>query len=119
MTLIPNGDINQDPKWYQMKIHLFRATSSLSCASYALRRTARDNTDEFETEVISTVEKNFYVDDLMKSVPIEESATKLAADLYSLMTIGGCWLTKWLSSSKAVLLSIPEKERAPTVLALG
>lgn len=102
-----------------MKVHLFGATSSPSCAAFALRRTAIDNSDKFESEVISTVRKNFYVDDLLKSVPTEEGATKLATDLQSLMAIGGFRLTKWMSNSKAVLRSIPVEERAPTVIALG
>lgn len=92
-----------------MKVHLFGATSSPSCAAFALRRTATDNSDKFESEVISTVRKNFYVDDLLKSVPTEEGATKLATDLQSLMAIGGFRLTKWLSNSKAVCVQYQRK----------
>lgn len=47
----PNGNINQDPKWYQIKVHLFGTTSSTSCAAFALRRTATDNSDKFESDV--------------------------------------------------------------------
>ena len=38
----PGGNLNVEAKEYRMCVHLFGATSSPSCASYALRRTARD-----------------------------------------------------------------------------
>lgn len=54
----PNGNLNQDPKWYQMKVHLFGATSSPTCAVFALRCRATDNSDKFEREVNQQLEKN-------------------------------------------------------------
>lgn len=50
---------------YQMIVHLFGATSSPSCANYALRKTAQDYKGLYNTEVINTVLKNFYVDDCL------------------------------------------------------
>ena len=64
-----------------MQVHLFDATSSPNCAAYALKRTADDNASLFEDEVVSTVERNFYVDDCLKSVPTEDDTAKLALDL--------------------------------------
>ncbi|KAK0133288.1 hypothetical protein N1851_031202 [Merluccius polli] len=43
----PDGDINKDLVEYRMVVHLFGATSSPSCGSYALRRCAEDNRDLF------------------------------------------------------------------------
>ncbi len=37
----PDGDLQSKPKEYQMLIHLFGATSSPSCASFALFQTAK------------------------------------------------------------------------------
>ncbi|VDI39381.1 Hypothetical predicted protein [Mytilus galloprovincialis] len=54
----PDGDLNQKPRSYCMQVHLFGATSSPSCAGYALKRTARDNSHLFDLEVSTTVEKN-------------------------------------------------------------
>ncbi|MCG8069350.1 MAG: hypothetical protein JAY84_15975 [Candidatus Thiodiazotropha taylori] len=115
----PNGDTNKQPKCYCMQVHLFGATSSPSCATYALKRTADDNASSFEPEVVSTVKRNFYVDDCLKSVPTEEGAVKLALDLQALMKMGGFRLTKWLSNSRNVLRAIPESDRAPSVISLG
>ena len=108
----PCGDISKLPKTYHMQVHLFGATSSPSCATYALKRTASDNAGD-------TVNRNFYVDDCLKSVDSEDKATMLAADLQSLMKMGGFRLTKWISNSRKVLQNIPESERAPAVVSLG
>ncbi|XP_053395836.1 uncharacterized protein LOC128555987 [Mercenaria mercenaria] len=101
-----------------MQVHLFGATSSPSCTAYALKRTAADNANSYEPEVISTVYRNFYVDDCLKFVSSEKKAVKLARDLQSLMSLGGFRLTKWLSYSRKVIDSIPEAERAPSVVKL-
>ncbi|CAC5425026.1 unnamed protein product [Mytilus coruscus] len=53
-----NGNLKVQPKCYQMQVHLFGATSSPSCAAYALKKTAIDQGELFETEVASTVERN-------------------------------------------------------------
>ncbi|XP_053376744.1 uncharacterized protein LOC128547687 [Mercenaria mercenaria] len=114
----PGGDITKPPKINCMQVHLFGATSSPSCTAYALKRTAADNANSYEPEVISTVNKNFYVDDYLKSVSSEKKAVKLARDLQSLMSLGGFRLTKWLSNSRKVIDLISEAERAPSVVKL-
>ena len=78
-----------------MQVHLLGATSSRSCAAYALKKTAIDNGELFETEIASTVERNYYVDDILKSVDTEERAVQLATDLREIMKRGGFQLTKW------------------------
>lgn len=57
----PNGDTAQSPLEYCMQVHLSGAVSSLSCANCALRRTADDNAKQFPIEVVSTVKRNFYL----------------------------------------------------------
>lgn len=114
----PDGDMKQQHKCYQMRVHLFGATSSPSCSAYALNRTATDNADEFEPAVVSTVQRNFYVVDRLKSAESEVKAIKLATDLQSIMKMGGFRLTKWLRNSREVLNAIPESERAPSVIKL-
>ena len=39
----PEGDLDRDLVDYQMVVHLFGATSSPSCSSYALRKTTEVN----------------------------------------------------------------------------
>jgi hypothetical protein len=110
----PGGDVTGQPQEYQMTVHLFGAASSPSCANFALRKTAVDNSEEFDQETVDTVKQNFYVDDCLKSVATEQEATRLSEQLRKLLSKGGFRLTKWLSNSPSVLQSIPESERAPS-----
>jgi len=55
----PRNDLQRRPKEYQMTVHLFGAVSSPSCANFALRKTAEDNFEHFDFEVINTVRRNF------------------------------------------------------------
>jgi len=66
----PDGDMDKPPSEYCMTVHLFSATSSPSCAAYSLKSTARENAASCSPEAVKTVERNFYVDDLLKSVLI-------------------------------------------------
>lgn len=108
----PEGDLKQEIQEYQMTVHLFGATSSPSCANFALRKTAEDNVMDYDPEVINTVKRNFYVDDCLKSVPTSNEGIRHAKDLRNLLAKGGFNLTKWVSNDRKVLASIPEKIRA-------
>ncbi|XP_060583463.1 uncharacterized protein LOC132739706 isoform X2 [Ruditapes philippinarum] len=114
----PNGELDKIPKQYCMNVHLFGATSSPSCAAYALKRTAKDFSHLFKPEVALTVEKNFYVDDCLKSVPSEQEAIDLAMNLKKMLSLGGFRLTKWRSNSRNVLKTIPESDLAKSVVSL-
>lgn len=70
----PNGDLSKEPEEYRMVKHLFGATSSPSCANFSLKKTASINSGEFDHDTVKTVERNMYVDDLMKSVSSPETA---------------------------------------------
>ncbi|XP_072022724.1 uncharacterized protein [Amphiura filiformis] len=108
----PGGDISRQLEDYRMNVHIFGASSSPACANYALRKTAHDNKDQFDVEVIDTLLNNFYVDDCLRSTSTEEKATSLAQDLIDICGRGGFRLTKWVSNSKSVLESIPHSERS-------
>ncbi|XP_070570012.1 uncharacterized protein [Ptychodera flava] len=114
----PNGDLTKDPIDHQMLVHLFGATSSPSCASYALRRTADDNRGNFDADIINSVYRNFYVDEFLKSVLNPSVAKKFVKEITSLLSEGGFKLTKWISNSREVLSSIPAAERALSVMDL-
>ncbi|XP_071481344.1 uncharacterized protein [Diadema antillarum] len=113
-----NGDLSSEPEEYRMKVHLFGATSSPSCAGFALQKTAEDHQGEYDQTVVDTVRKNFYVDDCLKSVKDKEAAMKLVEDLKKLLQEGGFRLTKWLSNDRDVLAAIPESDRAASVTSL-
>ena len=79
----PQGNTNLSPEEYCMKVHLFGATSSPSCANFSLLQTAADNCDSYDPSVINTVRENFYMDDCLKSVDSEEEAVNLVQATYT------------------------------------
>ena len=107
-----NGIIEETPQLCRMKVHIFGAKSSPSCCSYALKRTASDNKEDFDDLTIKTVTDNFYVDDCLVSVDDEEIAMQLSKQLMLLLAKGGFHLTKWTSNSARVIESILRAERA-------
>lgn len=111
----PDGNMDLKPEELMMSVHLFGAVSSTSCANFALKKTAADNRDQFSHEAIKTIERNFYVDDCLKSVKSEQDAIQLAGELSQLLMKGGFQLTKWLSNSRKTIESIPESDRAAFV----
>ena len=100
---------------HQMLVHLFGATTSPCCASFALKKTARDFGSDFDAQTVDTVNRNFYADDCLKSVATVPEASRLASQLVQLLARGGFHLTKWISNSREVLEEIPAHKRAPSV----
>jgi hypothetical protein len=111
----PEGDLTRQPEEFQMCVHLFGGVSSPSCASFALRKTAEDNEEEFDEETVAAVKRNFYVDDCLKSVESDSKAIRLVQQLRNLLSKGGFNLTKWISNSREVIEFIPEDERAGSI----
>lgn len=114
----PEGNLEQDLVEHRMKVHLFGATSSPSCACFALRKTAEDSRTIFPKEVIDTVSRNFYMDDLLKSLLTEEDAINMVNNLRAICNRGGFNLTKWISNSRKVLQNIPEEHKAKNLYEL-
>jgi len=61
----PNNDLSKEPVDYQTLVHLYRAMSSPSYASFCLKKTASDQ-GKFDVETTTTVDWNFYVDNCVK-----------------------------------------------------
>ena len=108
----PEGNHQKELAEFKMKVHIFGATSSPSVATYAMQRCAADFEEEFGQEAATTVKKNFYVDDCLKSVADEDAAVTLCCNLRGMLARGSFRLTKWASNSRKLINSIPEDERA-------
>ena len=86
-----------------MNVHVFGGTSSPSCCNYALKKTALDNESSYHPDVALTLKRNFYVDDLLKSVKDVSTAVKLIQDVSKMCSNGGFSLTKSISNELQVL----------------
>ena len=93
-----------------MQAMIFGAKSSPTSANYCLKKTAIDNKATCSEEAVSTVLRDFYMDDLLKSLPSEDEAAQLALQLIELLSRGGCRLTKFMSNSRNVLAQLLPKD---------
>ena len=98
-----------------MCAHVFGGTSSPSCSNYALKRTANDGETNLGKEAMETLQNNFYVGDLLKSVDDEDKAIKPIKEVKAMCASGGFRLKKFLCNSKKVLQSIPKDDKRADV----
>ncbi|KAL9975998.1 hypothetical protein ACROYT_G013227 [Oculina patagonica] len=65
-----NLELQRPPDVYQMLVMIFGAASSPCTANFVLRKRALDNREDvlFSEDTIKSVEKNFYMDDFLKSM---------------------------------------------------
>ncbi|XP_026101642.1 uncharacterized protein LOC113072978 [Carassius auratus] len=112
------GDLEKEPQEYRMAVHLFGAASSPGCANFGLKHLARQHKATYP--LASTfIEKNFYVDDGLVSVPSVEEAKKLITESQELCKRGGLRLHKFNSNEEAALACLDPSERAATIEPLG
>ncbi|XP_070548347.1 uncharacterized protein [Ptychodera flava] len=108
----PNGSVEEPPVEYRMTVHIFGATSSPSCANFALKKSS-DNTSDLSVK--NTISRNFYVDDMLKPASTVTEGKTLAEGLIDTCKKSGFKLTKWISNTRPVLEAIPEEQRATEV----
>ena len=68
----PREDTDEAPLTYRMTVHLFGGTWSPSCCTYAVHWTVQNNAHQFSKAACEMVNRNFYVDDCLKSVSTVE-----------------------------------------------
>ena len=81
----PNGEINQEPVFHRMLVHIFGAKSSFTCANFALKQTAAEFGHLLEPNMSEIVNKQFYVDCLV-SLPIVAEAVIAQTQLCDLLS---------------------------------
>ena len=81
-----DGNINTKPNEYELRIHLFDATSSSFCAISALQKTVEDFGNP---RLINVVKENFYVDDCSILMDYANLAQQTAIKLVDIPHRGG------------------------------
>ena len=109
------GNTLAEPCTYEMNVHIFGAVSSPSCSNFALRQAANDFESKYGAEAAYALRKNFYVDDLLKSVEEETKACSLWSRIEAMCKAGGFNLTKVVSNSEKLISSIPVDKRAQSM----
>ncbi|KAL0159384.1 hypothetical protein M9458_043109, partial [Cirrhinus mrigala] len=72
-----DNDVNKEIIEYRMKVHIFGNRPSPAVAIYGLQRAIREGAQEHGADTVKFVERNFYVDDGLVSIPSEAEATSL------------------------------------------
>ena len=106
----PDGNLESQPVVHRIKVHLFGATLSPCCASFALHQAAIDFGAQFEAYISSAIEEHFYVDNFLISVLNVEIGLKLMKDIKYLLSKASFNLTKWCSNCPEMIKHLPENE---------
>ena len=98
---------------YQMCVHVFGNSPSPAVATFGLRKAAQAAEPEFGSEVRDYVDRDFYVDDGLKSVPTSQEAINLLQSTKQALEANGkLRLHKIASNSKEVLGAFEASELA-------
>ena len=98
--------------------YIFGATSSPSVVNFCLKKTVEMDGEQNTDVAIKVIDKDMYVDDLMKSTETAADAISLASKVSKQLSKGGFHLTKWCSNDRRVIAAIKESERASAVVNL-
>ena len=79
-----------------------------------MRRTAKDNEQQYGKEITQILKRRFYVDDLLKSFPTVNQAVNAIKQLQEICSRGGFNLPKFISNKQVIKL-IPSDKRKPNV----
>ena len=94
-----------------MLVWAFGLISSPFVATLALRKCSRDHGRDYDPEVSKSIVKSTYVDDWLRSTPVEENGCRLIVQTPHMLRKGGFRLTKLSSNSAKILSMVPEEEK--------
>lgn len=108
-----NNDPSKELKEYRMRVHVFGNSPSPAVATYGLRRTAEIAAEQFGVDVKEFVQRNFYVDDGLQSLPTSVEAIDLLKRTQEALKVeGNLRLHKIASNSQSVMNAFPTDDLA-------
>ncbi|XP_014824793.1 PREDICTED: uncharacterized protein LOC106904820 [Poecilia mexicana] len=110
-----DNDVNKEVVEYRMKVHVFGNKPSPAVAIYGLRRAIREGAQKFGADTIDFVERHFYVDDGLMSVPSETEAIDLLQWTKNSLAESNIRLHKFVSNSQSVTEAFPPEDCAPLI----
>lgn len=106
------NDLSKKILEYQMRVHVFGNSPSPAVAIYGLRRAALSGEKDYGAEARHFVERNFYVDDGLTSLPTEEKAIKLLKATQEMLALSNLHLHKIASNKLEVMKAFPPEDLA-------
>ena len=100
---------------YRMRVHLFGNSPSPAVAVYGLRRAAKEAEAEYGSDARKLIEREFYVDDALKSFATEEEAISVLGRTQKMLSASNLRLHKIASNRPAVIHAFPPQDRSKDV----
>ena len=100
-----DNDTRKNIVEYRMRVHVFGNSPSPAVAMYGLRRAALHGEPEFGAEAKHFVERDFYVDDGLKSLPSVHESISLLKATQGMLAMSNLRLHKIASNCSAVMLA--------------
>lgn len=107
----PSNDIID----YRMRVHVFGNSPSSAVAIYGLRRAAKQGEAEFGSDTSQYIERDFYVDDRLKSFSTEAEAICVIKQAQEMLAASNLQLHEIASNRPAVIEAFPPKDRAKEI----
>ena len=98
-----------------MRVHVFGNSPSPAVAIFGLRRAARDKETNFGSDARQFIERDFYVDNALKSFPTESEAIDLRKSAQGMLALSNLRLHKIASKNIEVMDSFPADDRAKDI----
>lgn len=110
--LFRDNNLNKIIIEYPMKVHVFGNSPSPAVVVYGLECSAQDGEADFGLDVKQFIDRDFYVDDSLKSLPSEEAAISLLKRTQDMLACSNLRLYKIASNSSEVMKAFPSQDYA-------
>ena len=115
-----DNDLSKEIQEYRMRVHVFGNNSSPAVAIYGLRQAAQRGEARYGADTKRFVQRHFYVDDGLVSVPTDSAAIDLLVTrTCASLTESNLKLHKIASNSVAVMRAFESEELASGIRDLG
>ncbi|XP_038071933.1 uncharacterized protein LOC119740637 [Patiria miniata] len=106
-----NLKVEAEPQIHEWQVLPFGSTCSPCCATFALRKHASDHKEQYP-EVAESVDKSFYVDNCLDSLPSSREAKHLVHQMRNLLADAGFEIRQWASNDPTVVEDLPPDARS-------
>ncbi|XP_075933003.1 uncharacterized protein LOC142932811 [Anarhichas minor] len=106
------NDLNQEVVEYRMRVHVFGNSPSPAVAIFGLRRAAKHQEEHCGSDARHFVERDFYVDDGLRSFATEAEAIDVMRRTQQMLAVSNIMLHKIASNRTEVMDAFPAEERA-------
>ncbi|TWW78623.1 hypothetical protein D4764_11G0007440 [Takifugu flavidus] len=107
-----DNDVNKKVVEFRMKVHVFGNSPSPAVAIYCMRRAAETGEEEHGSDARQFVERQFYVDDGLTSVPTCKEAVNLLTRTKEMLAESNLRLHKVASNKKEVMEAFSPEDLA-------